>query len=144
MKRLFLPLLVFFAFVGCKEDVDPASTVIGQWKLISIGGGWGQSIQTGSDMIYSQTYQFNRNGTFVKTQETDGQSAEASGTFTTEPGEIMSSADVKLYVQLEFTEGEELAGDCGPGSEHLILRNNNQLINTWGMCDGPILTYDKN
>lgn len=143
MKKLLLPLLVFFAFVGCKEDVDPASTVIGQWELISIGSSWGQATQTGSDMSYRQTYQFNRNGTFIKTQEADGQSAEASGTFTTEPGEVASSADVKLNLFLDFAEGEEMAGNCGPG-ELLILRNNNQLVNTWGMCDGPILTYTKN
>lgn len=143
MMKLILPLLVFFAFAGCKDDADPIAIVIGQWDLISIEGGWGGPILSGSEMTYRQTYQFNSDGTFVKTREAEGQSEVASGTYLTERGEVASSADVKLNVLLDFTEGEELAGTCVLGSELLVLMHNNQLINTWSWCDGPILTYDK-
>lgn len=144
MKKLFLPLILLMVFAGCREKEDPEKGLVGQWDLISMENPWENTTLTGQEMTFQQSYQFNPDGTFVKIQVKDGETAEASGTYLTEREEIASSSDVKLNVLLDFIEGEEIAGHCVSGSEVLILRHNNQLINTWSACDGPRLTYLKN
>lgn len=144
MNKLFLPVVLLLVFAGCREDVDPVRDMIGQWKLISIEDSWGNTTLTGQEMTFQQTYRFNSDGTFDKTQVVDGETKEALGTYRTEREEIESSADVKLNVLLDFLAGDDISGNCVSGSEVLILRHNYQLINTWSACDGPRLTYLKN
>lgn len=145
MKKLFLSLLVLGSIFGCKEDADPVHSIVGNWDLVSIENSWTGGVQTGTALSYRQSYQFRKDGTFTKTKNAEDQVLEATGSYSTFPQDIASSADVKLNVVMDFTDGDELAGDCGGSTgELLVLRNNNQLVNTWGMCDGPRLTYEKN
>jgi opacity protein-like surface antigen len=144
MKKFLLSVLVSVVFFSCKEDADPVPNVIGEWDLVSIQNGWTGEELIGTEDAYEQTYQFRKDGTFTKTLKVEDVVSKGNGNYSTTPEYNLSSADVKLRVFLEFVGGDDLAGDCnGPESEELILRNNNQLINTWSECDGPSLTYEK-
>jgi hypothetical protein len=145
MKKLLLALVVPVMFFSCGDDSEPVPNVTGQWELISIKHGWTGEELIGTDVDPQSTYQFRSNGTFRKSQKSDGQVLEASGNYSTFPEEDTSSANVRLYVALEFIEGEEIAESCsGSAAELLALRGNNQLQNTWDQCDGPALSYMKN
>lgn len=144
MIRLLLPLVLLISFTSCLDKNDPNTFLAGTWKLRSIESAWTGNVSEGSDMFYTQTYRFNYDGTFVKTQNSEDGNFEATGTYTTTPPQELSSADVRFYLDLVYSDGAPIAGDCyGLDQEHLVVKNNKRIRNTWGECDCSILTYEK-
>ncbi|HSF53430.1 MAG TPA: hypothetical protein VLA71_06740 [Algoriphagus sp.] len=145
MKKLLLLLLAPIVLFSCNEDADPDRTLVGEWDLVSAYSVWTGATKVEDELDYQQTYQFRADGTFTKIQKMDDIVREAKGSYSTEqPEAVALEAGARLNVILNFTEGEELAGDCfGPNLENLVLNRNNELRNSWSACDGPGLTYEK-
>jgi hypothetical protein len=145
MRKLLLLLFVPIVLFSCNEDADPVRTLVGEWELVAEQSSWTGEKRVGAEMYYQQTYQFRADGTFTKIQKVNNQVGEARGNYSTATAEATaSSAGARLDVTLNFTEGEELAGNCfGPNLETLVLNRDNQLRNSWPACDGPGLTYEK-
>lgn len=146
MKKLFLLSLISILFISCdNEDSDPDS-IVGKWELVEIYNPWiGES---SSEFVKEnfQTYRFYSNGTFEKTRISGGEDLKtASGDYTLEQVPAYSSSDAKLYVNLEFKEGDVITNNCGqPDKELLVLRFNNQLNNFSATpCDGPGYIFEK-
>ncbi len=145
LKKILLLLLAPIVLFSCNEDADPVRTLVGEWDLVSAYSVWTGRTYVGDEMNYQQTYQFRSDGTFTKTQILDGNLQEGKGSYSTEqPEAVAIEAGARLNVILNFTEGEELAGNCfGPNLENLVLNRNQELKNSWSACDGPGLTYKK-
>ena len=93
-----------------------------------------------------QTYRFYSNGTFEKTRISDGEDLQtATGEYLLEQVPAYISSDAKLYVNLEFKEGDAITNNCGqPDGEQLVLRFTNQLNNFSAIpCDGPGYIFQK-
>jgi hypothetical protein len=145
MKKLLLLVVASIMFISCNEDADPVRSLVGEWDLVSAYSVWTGTTYVGDEMNYQQTYQFRSDGTFTKIQIVDGILQEATGSYSTEePEAVATEAGARLNVTLNFTEGKELAGNCfGPNLENLVLNRNQELKNSWSVCDGPGLTYKK-
>lgn len=146
MKNSIICISFLLLFISCDQDEKPSGSIIGTWELVGIYNPWiGESSDLEVDRFF-QTYKFMSNGTFKKTRiyEEEGLN-EASGTFTLEAVPAYSSSDAKLYVNLKFTEGDNIYNDCGqPNEEQLTLRFNNQLNNfSLIPCDGPGYIFEK-
>jgi hypothetical protein len=144
MKNLLLPLIILFALTACSEKNDPENLISGDWELVSSVNAWTGEKLEGADLYYRQTYLFRRDGKFTKTQQNEDGSFQASGTYSIEQSESTSGSDIKFYLNLSFTDGDQIAGSCyGNEKEIMVYNVNKQLRNTWGECDGPIHTYDR-
>jgi hypothetical protein len=144
MKNLLLALLLLFALTACSEKNDPDKLIVGEWELVSSVNPWtGEKIE-GEDLYYRQTYQFRRDGKFTKTQQNEDGNFQASGTYSTDKLEPTPDSDIRFYLNLTFTDGDQIAGSCyGYEKELMVYRVNKQLRNTWAECDGHIFTYDR-
>lgn len=107
MKRLLLPLVVLISFSSCLDKNDPNTFLAGKWELRSIESAWTGNVSD-SDMFYTPTYKFNYDGTFVKTQNSEDGNFEATGTYTTTPPQELSSAEVRFYLDLVYSDGDPL------------------------------------
>ncbi|WP_074224443.1 hypothetical protein [Algoriphagus halophilus] len=146
MKKLFLLSLISILFISCdNEDSDPDS-IVGKWELVEI---YYPRTDVSSDELVEenfQTYRFYSNGTFEKTRISDGEDLQtATGEYLLEQVPAYISSDAKLYVNLEFKEGDAITNNCGqPDKEELVLRFNNQLNNFSATpCDGPGYIFEK-
>ena len=130
---IFLVLLV--ATCDNKETSTTDDTEV--WKLVSMET---RMVKTSNqeELSMSQTYSFLADGTFVKTQSRDGKNIEGSGTFK------VTTADDGTYYTLLYDQGKEIIGSCmGNDNEELRIRDDGKLQNSWMMCDGPMLVYEK-
>ncbi|MBN3518910.1 hypothetical protein JYB62_02760 [Algoriphagus lutimaris] len=146
LKKLFLLSLISILFFSCdNEDSDPDS-IVGKWGLIEIY--YPRTVVSSDEFVEEnfQTYRFYSNGTFEKTRISEGEDLQtATGDYLLEQVPAYSSSEVKLYVNLEFKEGDNITNNCGqPDGEQLMLRFNNQLDNFSAIpCDGPGYIFQK-
>lgn len=147
MKNFILHALLLTTFLlsSCKDDeFQPESAIRGEWELVKMGSSWTAEVQEGDEMAWTETYVFRSNNTFEKTRNSADGEFQASGTFTWREAEMMDSSMAKVYLTLTFQTGEEIMGSCtADGNEELIITHQEELRNTWGDCDGPILHYRK-
>jgi hypothetical protein len=109
-----------------------------KWKLVRMSGNMVNSVTTGAEMDWQEYYIFSVNGTFKKYRTRAGVVSEAAGTF--EVAEYEN--DEADYLELRYTEGLELIGNCfGNQKELLMYRSATEISNTWQACDGPGLDY---
>lgn len=93
---------------------------------------------TGAAMEWQEYYLFSADGTFQKIRTRDSVVTKAAGTF--EVAEYEN--DDTDYLELSYTEGLELIGNCFDNqNEVLMYRSVTEISNTWMACDGPGLDY---
>lgn len=103
-----------------------------------MSGSIANSVTTGSEMDWQESYVFNANRTFVKTRIQDNITTTASGTFS------ISKTSNETHFELTYSKSSTLAGSCyGNLKEELFINSNNLLVSTWQNCDGPGLVYQK-
>ncbi|MGS2764117.1 hypothetical protein [Sinomicrobium sp. M5D2P9] len=146
-----IPYFVFLAFLffSCSNDDDDSSGVDNpllnrpypqEWKLFQMTGSFGQdSVTTGEDMQWQETYILNEDDTFVKTRVTDNDTLTGEGTF------VMVQDDVQTGISLTFPDdSNSIIGTCSADNKEFLRLNTkeNTLLNNWQDCDGPGLFYE--
>ena len=109
-----------------------------KWELVRMTGSRVNSTTIGADMEWQEYYVFTPDGAFHKIQTRAGVVSKATGTFEVTEYEN----DDEDYLELIYTEGLELIGNCsGDQKEVLIYKSATEFSNTWMACDGPGLYY---
>ena len=129
------------SLISCSNEDANSSLVSdykGKWQLIEMSGSTINSVTTGSEMSWQESYVFNTNRTFVKTRIKDNTTTTASGTFS------ISKTSNETHFELTYSESSTLVGSCyGNLKEELFINSDNLLESTWQNCDGPGLVYQK-
>lgn len=146
MKNAITLLSILLLFSACEKEEKLEGSLVGQWELVSIYSPWlGESSDVELENFF-QTYQFLSNGTFIKTRIfEESNEKEASGLYIIEEVPLHSSMNAKFFINLEFTDGDDIYNNCGIGpEEQLVLQFNNQLNNFSATpCDGPGFIFEK-
>ena len=109
-----------------------------KWELARMTGSMVNSTTIGADMEWQEYYVFTPDGTFQKIRTRTGVVSKATGTFEVTEYEN----DDEDYLELTYTEGLELIGNCsGNQKEVLIYRSATEFSNTLMACDGLGLDY---
>ena len=109
-----------------------------KWELVRMTGSMVNSTTIGADMEWQEYYVFTPDGTFQKIRTRTGVVSKATGTFEVTEYEN----DDEDYLELTYTEGLELIGNCsGNQKEVLIYRSATEFSNTLMACDGLGLDY---
>ncbi|EJL59210.1 hypothetical protein [Flavobacterium sp. CF136] len=141
MKKFGITFILMLSLISCSNEDANSSLVSdykGKWQLIEMSGSTINSVTTGSEMSWQESYVFNTNRTFVKTRIKDNTTTTASGTFS-----VVTILD-ETHLELTYSESSTLVGSCyGNLKEDLFINNNNLLVSTWQNCDGPGLVYQK-
>lgn len=144
MKYILLLLTFLGSLFSCSADSDMNSEKsnaeqgqkANEWKLIKMSGSFKGSETTGSEMSWQETITLNPDGTFVKTRIQDNEEQKATGTY-----EYVTLSDGK-YLELNHEVQSDLVASCTSATKELLrVEENDQLIGTWQMCDGPGLVY---
>jgi len=137
MKIVPFIFIIFLTFGSCRKE-NSIDKFPQKWQLISMSGQITNSVTTGPDMEWQETYLLNSNGTFSKSRERDGILTEASGTFM-----IKNLSDGK-FLELTFNSATNLVASCTPGlKETLWVQSERKMTGTWSYCDGPGLEYER-
>lgn len=149
MRKLAVIVMTIFSCVACnREDEQPEFEMTGTWTLTAVEYAWVDSTDFGDDIGFTESYVFERNGTFVKysTRLPDSQNPDlpqqATGNYTLEA----SSNERFLYeLELIFTSGSDLVSNCGDTNKELLqILPDKRLSNTgWTVCDGPGFLYQR-
>ncbi|WP_298325197.1 hypothetical protein [uncultured Dokdonia sp.] len=125
--------------VSACGDKNTTNNVEGEtWQLIEMTAGMVSPSDQEAELSMNQTYVFTPEMTFTKQQTKDASTIEASGTYTTK------ETSEGIFYSLKYTEGLQIVGSCtGNDNEELLLRKDGKLQNSWMMCDGPLLVYEK-
>ncbi|UOG72884.1 hypothetical protein MTX78_12170 [Hymenobacter tibetensis] len=142
MKKVLLLSLSLASLVSCQKE-DSAEFKVGAypqtWQLVKSTSSWTNTVVTGANLPYQEKYVFQADSTFTKTRQEGDQTTEASGTFS-----VRTFSDGQ-YATLTYPEASNLIGSCTTISlkEHLALKSNDTIRNTWEACDGPRLEYKR-
>lgn len=121
-----------------QEDLEDPETVNEQWKLVKMTGSMPNSEVSGEDMPYQENYQFNEDGSFSKTRETEEGKITAEGTY-----ELVENEDGLTY-QLDYPNDSEIIVSCSGNSEYLYFAEDGTtlLSGAWA-CDHAGHFYEK-
>ena len=141
MKIQILCLMIIGFLGSCssddsKSDFEP--DLVGSWKLIQMSGSVPNSETSGADMEWQETYRFESDGNFQKSRTREGETVEASGTYS------WSDASSEPLLELNFNSDSEIIGSCNQNNlETISFQSETIFVSTWMACDGPGLTYKK-
>ena len=108
------------------------------WQLIEMTAGMVAPSNQEAELSMSQTYVFGQDMSFNKQQTNDESTLKGYGTYTTK------ETSEGFFYMLKYTDGLQIVGSCtGQDNEELFLREDGKLQNSWMMCDGPLLVYEK-
>lgn len=108
----------------------------GRWTLFNMGVR--NTNVTVDKLEWQETYDFNTDGTFMKTRIKEGEKTTASGKF------VVKKIDNETNFELIYNKKTDIIGSClGDLTESLTLNKENLLVSNWQMCDGPGLIYKK-
>lgn len=149
MKNLIVLFVLSAVFSSCSVDADEINLnredIYGKWDLVKMTGSFGNSLTTGEDMEWQETYVFNPDGTFLKTRARDGELIEAVGSFViTENNSQFNEPLITFSIEILFSNSNSIAASCYSGGmkEELYFRGARMLSN-YHACDGPGLEYEK-
>jgi hypothetical protein len=129
---------LLFLVSACGGKITTSDIKGETWQLVEMTAGMVPPSDQEAELSMSQTYVFTPEMTFTKQQTKDASTTEASGTYTTK------ETSEGVFYSLKYTEGLQIVGSCtGNGNEELLLRKDGKLQNSWMMCDGPLLVYEK-
>ncbi|WP_215224798.1 hypothetical protein [Echinicola shivajiensis] len=143
LKLVLLSMVLALCFFSCKEEFEPAAAIQGEWELIKANSGWSGDIPAG-ELDYSETYIFNKDGSFVKKREGKDESFQISGNYTYEQAEITDSSMARVYMTLDYTNEVNRAWLCSEEKEEFVLTHQGELFKSCpNMADGPIYYFKK-
>ncbi|WP_144784035.1 hypothetical protein [Dokdonia sp. Hel_I_63] len=129
---------LLFLVSACGGKITTSDIKGETWQLVEMTAGMVPPSDQEAELSISQTYVFTPEMTFKKQQTKDASTIEASGTYTTK------ETSEGIFYSLKYTEGLQIVGSCtGNDNEELLLRKDGKLQNSWMMCDGPLLVYEK-
>lgn len=141
MKRLTLIITFLVVFSSCTKDTEEATITAdyyGKWTLVKMSGSRINSVTTGTEMEWQESYWFKNDGTFEKLRIRNTVETKAVGTYTR-----IDRQDGK-YLELVYANNSEIIGSCyGNLKEELYFAADATLSSTWNACDGPGLEYQK-
>ncbi|WP_379953202.1 hypothetical protein [Dokdonia sp. R78006] len=127
-----------FLVSACGGKITTSDIKGETWQLVEMTAGMVSPSDQEAELSMSQTYVFTPEMTFTKQQTKDASTIEASGTYTTK------ETSEGIFYSLKYTEALQIVGSCtGNDNEELLLRKDGKLQNSWMMCDGPLLVYEK-
>ncbi len=139
MKNIFAIILFVFFLTSCTNDdeIDP-SLLPHKFVMVSMSGMVPNSERTGDDMDWQEYYIFDSDSTFLKSRTEGDKTIEEEGIYKTK---IMVDGE---YMLLSYPKESEIIGSCQhQPSETLFIIDRDHLRNTWGACDGPVLSYKR-
>ncbi|WP_405252920.1 hypothetical protein [Dokdonia sp. Asnod3-C12] len=129
---------LLFLVSACGGKITTSDIKGETWQLVEMTAGMVSPSDQEAELSMSQTYVFTPEMTFTKQQTKDASTIEASGTYTTK------ETSEGIFYSLKYTEALQIVGSCtGNDNEELLLRKDGKLQNSWMMCDGPLLVYEK-
>lgn len=139
MKKLGIIFIVMLSLVSClgtDSKKTNANGYYGKWKLYNMGVR--NTNVTVDTLEWQETYDFNTDGTFIKTRIKEDKKTTGSGKF------VVKKIDNETNFELTYNEKTDIIGSClGDLTESLTLNKENLLVSNWQMCDGPGLIYKK-
>ena len=145
--RKLLTILFIAPFLSCSIETDEpvVPNIVGEWVLVQTWGQFRGSEQTGAEMPFQETYQFNEDGSFVKTRVRDGEELEARGTYhLPETGWTVHGEAIIAFIEVEHESENPLLANCTSTlTEHLYLTTSGKLKSTHEACDGLGVLYEK-
>ncbi|WP_268223149.1 hypothetical protein [Sinomicrobium oceani] len=109
------------------------------WRLIRMSTGEQDSVTTGENMEWQETYVLNDDDTFVKTRVTADETLTGSGTY------VLILEDTQSGVSLTFEDNDNsIIGTCATDDKEFLRLNTEEgiLVSNWQECDGPGLFYE--
>jgi len=139
VHRLILVLLII-SISGCnREEPLPELGVEGVYLMVRMVDG---EVLEGTDLPYENVYWFFVDRTFRKARLTDGELAEASGTFSPVMHPQGGTGEGQAY-ELIYTLGEELIEGCHVDREIIIQITDVELLHEGAPCGEPDIYYTK-
>jgi len=149
MRNLIFVLALVVTFSSCTTDTEEikltSEDIYGNWTLVKMTGSFENSSTTGEDMDWQESYNFNRDGTFIKSRLRNGEHTEAEGSFViTENDSQYNDPRINFSLEILFFNSNSIAASCYSGTmkEELYFRDGRMLSN-YHACDGPGLEYEK-
>lgn len=148
MKKLILISPLILLIFSCVQKENPPDIfIVGKWSLVQIDYlMYGESKKL-NESESNTSYIFHKDGSFIKEVRSDNRILQAYGTFITEevPIQKYTFNEAKLYINLVFTAGDDLAQTCiAEFEEEFILTPDNRISNySSAPCDGPVTTFEK-
>ncbi|MGS2739686.1 hypothetical protein [Sinomicrobium sp. M5D2P17] len=136
-----------FLFFSCSDDDNDSSvdnpllnnSYPQEWKLFEMTPSRQDSVISGEDMEWQETYVLNDDDTFVKTRVMDNDTLTGEGTFV-----IVQDGD-QTGVSLTYTDDSNpVIGTCSNDNKEYLGMDakENVLVNNLQVCDGPGLFYE--
>ncbi len=140
MKRVAIIFGLMLIVSSCSNNSEEPSSndFEGKWILGKMTGSTPNSETMGDNMEWQEFYVINKNKTFIKTRDRDGDITEISGTYT-----ILNFPEGDV-LHLTYSSESKIIGSClSILEENLILKSSYLMASTWLQCDGPGLEYGK-
>ncbi|RNL84061.1 hypothetical protein ED312_14035 [Sinomicrobium pectinilyticum] len=145
--RILYFVFLAFLFFSCSDDDNDSSvdnpllnnSYPQEWKLFEMTPSRQDSVISGEDMEWQETYVLNDDDTFIKTRMTDNETLTGGGTFV-----IVQDGD-QTGVSLTYTDSNNpIIGTCSNDNKEYLRMDaeENVLVNNMQVCDGPGLFYN--
>ncbi len=139
MKNILSIILIVFLLTSCsKNDEIHTNLLSNKFVLVAMSSMGPDSERTGDKMDWQEYYVFDSDSTFLKSRTENNKTIVAEGTYRIK---IMVDGE---YMILSYPEESEIIGSCEhKPSEMLFIIDHDYLRNSWGTCDGPVLSYKR-
>lgn len=137
-KRLLIGLLVLGICVSCSNNATFPESYPQKWKLVKMGGSFSDSVTTGDQMAWQESYVLRSDNTVTKSRNRNGVMQEINGSYKLE-----KSSD-GTYLRITYNSASDIIGSCNSKPQELLFLNNEEVFkSTWQNCDGPVLEYKR-
>jgi hypothetical protein len=141
MSKFGIVFIIMFSLISCSNSETgaiPAPNYYGKWELTRMTGVFIPALYIEGQPQWQEFYDFKKERTFIKTRIQGATKTYASGKF-----EIVKIQN-ETHLSLTYNEDNDIIGSCfGNLGEDLYVNSEGLLTNTWRMCDGPGLFYEK-
>lgn len=115
----------------------------GTWELVRTRSNMANAEYNEQPEI-RESYIFRNNGTFQKTRGQGASEEIVEGTYKLVKRPWTGAGEPLLFLDLNFNNESPLISNCSMEPvEHLVITSEFLLTNTWIMCDGYTMEYEK-